>query len=69
MARDYFLSETELLSYDLILESTLHVAGALYSSLVCTEFLSCLNCDVLLVNLLDSLGVPPENILYDNFGA
>ncbi|MBR1960264.1 MAG: NADH:ubiquinone reductase (Na(+)-transporting) subunit F, partial [Bacteroidales bacterium] len=21
------------------------------------------------VNLLDSLGVPPENILYDNFGA
>ena len=43
--------ELKLLSYDLILESTLHVAVALYSCLVCTELLSCLNCDVLLVNL------------------
>ena len=47
--------ETELLSYDLVLESTLDVLVALYSCLVNTKLLSCLSyCDVLLVNLYTS---------------
>ena len=51
MVRDNLYRELKLLSYDLILESTLHVAVALYSCLVSTELLSCLNSDVLLVDL------------------
>ena len=45
-------TETELLSYDLILESTLDVLVALYSCLINTKLLSSLSySDVLLVNL------------------
>ena len=42
---------TELLSYDLILECTLDILVALDGSLVCSELLSRLYCDILLVYL------------------
>ena len=52
---DHFYRGLKLLSYDLILESTLDVLVALYVCLVYSEFLGSLSySDVLLVNLKTS---------------
>ena len=52
MVRDFYCVVLKLLSYDLILESTLDILVALYACLVNSEFLGSLcYSDVLLVNL------------------